>query len=54
MPSKTESGRAKYTYSNMSGAKVAGLETCRLDTPERVIMMASPMPIFNANEKKRW
>ena len=42
IPSRTESGRARYTYSNMSGAKVAAGTTWRLDTPERVSITASP------------
>ena len=42
IPSRTESGRARYTYSNMSGAKVAAGTTWRRDTPERVSITASP------------
>lgn len=43
-PSKTESGRAKYTYSKMSGAKgEPGARRRRLNE-FRVTMTASPIP----------
>lgn len=46
IPSMTESGRAKYTYSKISGANVSAGTSCLRETLDRVMITASPTKAF--------